>query len=142
MSKTNTRLRATIFYMGSALIGGILAANPVSAHHSFVAHYVADETVEVAGIVEEFWFQNPHARIVVNVESDTGETQRWIVETGAKNVLLRSGWKGDELQPGDRIEATGNASRDGSNTMQLQVLIMPDGSVFRSGGGGLRPGDS
>jgi hypothetical protein len=116
----------------------VLFAIPAGAHHSFVAHYVADETVAVSGIVEEFWFENPHARLLVDVESESGDTERWVIETASKNNLIRNGWDGSEIQPGQHIETTGNPSRDGSTTMQLRALILPDGTIYKSVGGGLR----
>jgi hypothetical protein len=42
-------------------------------------------------------------------------------------VLLRKGWTGMEVKPGDKISIRGNPSRDGSNIMHLEYLILPDG---------------
>ena len=119
-------------------LGASLPVSPTQAHHSFVAHYIPDQEVMVKGVVEEFWFENPHARIVINTEPQSGDTQRWILETGSKNNLIRSGWEGDEIQPGQLVEATGHPSRDGSNTMELRVLTLPDGTIYRSAAGSLR----
>jgi hypothetical protein len=116
-----------------------MAWQPLMAHHSVVAHYLVDETVSVTGVVEEFWFENPHARIVLDVTTEAGGTERWIVETGAKNNMIRNGWDGSEFQPGDVLSASGLPSRDGSNTMELRILDLPDGRQFRARGGSLRP---
>lgn len=108
------------------------------AHHSFVAHYLEGTEVAIKGIAQEFWFENPHARILVDVENEVGETERWIAETGAKNVFIRRGWDGTEIQPGDYVEIVGNASRDGSNTMYVVSLQLPNGQKYRTAGGGLQ----
>ncbi len=134
--------RFTLVRSIATVLSGVLLSNfsaPLaSAHHSFVAHYLPDENVVISGVVEDFWFHNPHARIVVNVSTEPGKTERWIVETGARNVLIRGGWQGDEIQPGDLVKINGHPSRDGSNSMELRELEMGDGRRFRSGGGGLR----
>lgn len=121
----------------SVLCWTALALQTATAHHSFVAHYIPDQEVKVSGIVEEFWFENPHVRIVINTEPESGDSERWILETGARNNLVRSGWEGDEIQPGQGLTATGHPSRDGSNTMELRLMEMDDGTIYRSRAGGL-----
>jgi len=141
MMKTPTHAWfCTTLSVASILFYG-MAASLAKAHHSVVAHYLLDESIAVSGIVEEFWFENPHARIVLNVTTDAGETERWILETGARNNLIRRGWNGEELQPGDKISASGLPARDSSNTMEIRILHMPDGRQFRSGGGSLLPAE-
>lgn len=111
---------------------------PALAHHSFAAHYAGDVEVSIQGIATEFWFENPHVRILVDVENEAGETERWVAETGAKNVFIRRGWDGTEIKPGDYVEILGNASRDGSNTTQVLSIQLPDGRKYENGGGGLQ----
>jgi phenylpropionate dioxygenase-like ring-hydroxylating dioxygenase large terminal subunit len=51
-----------------------------------------------------------------------------MAEGGSRTVLLRSGWSETEVAPGERISVRGHPSRDGSNVVHLQYLILPDGS--------------
>ena len=81
----------------SILLCGIVAAPlPVSAHHNFAAHYRGDETIELSGVVKEFRFINPHARVYIEVENDRGEIEQWMAEGDASVALRRSGWVPDQ----------------------------------------------
>ena len=50
-----------------------------------------------------------------------------MAEGGSRTVLLRSGWKGDEIKAGDHIKILGNPSRDGSNLIHWREVVLGDG---------------
>ena len=104
---------------------------PGYAHHSFVADYDPDRQTNVEGVVTEFCFQNPHARIYLEEETDNGEMETWEVETFTVNVLRRIGWRPDTFALGQKLTATGSLARDGSNRLSRQVLVLEDGSEMR-----------
>jgi len=58
-----------------------------------------------------------------------------MAEGDAALVLLRRGWTGEELQPGDFIKITGNPSRDGSLLIEWRSIVRPDGSEILGGNG-------
>jgi phenylpropionate dioxygenase-like ring-hydroxylating dioxygenase large terminal subunit len=89
--------------------------------------YDLSHEIEVDGTVTEFVLGNPHLRIYFEVEQD-GETVQWMAEGGSRTVLVRMGWDGSEVAPGDRITVRGHPSRDGSPVIHLQYLVLPDGS--------------
>ena len=120
----------------SILLCGIVAAPlPVSAHHNFAAHYRGDETIELSGVVKEFRFINPHARVYIEVENDRGEIEQWMAEGDASVALRRSGWVPDQLKPGDRVRIVGNPSRNGTNTLSWDSITLADGSEIGGGDG-------
>ena len=112
-------------------------ALPAAAHHNFSAHYRGDETITITGVVKEFRFINPHARIYIEVTGADGTIQEWMAEGDASVALRRSGWTPDQLQPGDRIEIVGNPSRNGSNMVSWNSIALMDGTLFGGGDGRL-----
>lgn len=107
----------------------LLLLLPVAAlaHHSPALIYDMSREVTISGTVTEFNMGNPHLRIYFDVEADSG-TEQWMAEGGSRTVLLRAGWAGNELKPGDRISVRGHPARDGSNVIHLQYLTLPDGT--------------
>jgi phenylpropionate dioxygenase-like ring-hydroxylating dioxygenase large terminal subunit len=104
-----------------------LVSAGLMAHHSPALIYDMSREVTITGTVTEYELGNPHLRIYFDVESD-GATERWMAEGGSRTVLLRAGWDGSEVSPGDKISVRGHPSRDGSNVIHMEYLILPDGS--------------
>ena len=103
------------------------------SHHNSASHYLLDEISYAEGVVTEYKMMNPHARIYFDVTNENGEVENWMAEGDAAAVLLRRGWTGDELNPGDYIKITGNPSRDGSPIIEWRSIIRPDGSEILGG---------
>ena len=115
-------------FLGS-LFGAALALSAhVSAHHSPAVLYQVDQQITVEGIVTRFTLGNPHARIYLLVTDADGEESQWMAEGGTRIVLLRNGWTGDEVHPGDAVKIIGNPSRDGSKIVHMETLVLPDGT--------------
>ena len=110
----------------------VLPGNLALAHHSFAAHFDIDETVTIEGVVTEWWFQNPHTRIYLEVTNEDGEVEEWMAEGAGRNVLFRRGWSEETIQPGTRLVIVGNPSRDGSNTIGWDSLTLEDGTAVGS----------
>ncbi len=109
---------------------------PAWPHHSFPAHYIAGQSITLEGVVAEILWRNPHSFIYVEVVSEAGEPEVWALEWHNTIILARMGLKPDTILPGDKIVASGNPSRDGSNRIRMVTLERPaDGfSLSRSGG--------
>ena len=103
-------------------------AGVVYGHHSFDAYFLTDETTTVEGVVTEFWFANPHARIYLEVTNADGELVEWMAEGGSRNVLTRRGWSADTIKPGMELVVQGSPSRDGSNAIGWRSLTTVDGA--------------
>ena len=115
----------------SAVVGALTIAlslaSPAQAHHSAAVFYQVDKEITVEGVVTSYTLGNPHARIYMTVKGPSGEDQKWLAEGGSRTVLLRNGWTGDEVKPGDRIKIIGNPSRDGSYVVHWQKLVLSNG---------------
>ncbi len=120
-----------------SICGALLMTPPASSHHNFAAHYQLEETVEISGIVSEFRFVNPHARVYLDVRNEEGELESWMAEGDASVALRRSGWAADQLKVGDRIEIVGHPSRAGSNMLGWKSITLADGTNIGGGDGRL-----
>ena len=115
-------------WLSTGLCTLVLAFSTVThAHHSAAVFYHLDKEITVEGVVTDFNLGNPHARIYLTVTTDTGEEQDWMAEGGSRTVLMRKGWTGNEVKPGDTVKIVGHPSRDGSNVVHWQTLILQDG---------------
>lgn len=116
--------------LASVIAASIVAASaavPVSAHHSFAVHFVADRLVTVRGTVSEFSFRNPHGVLQVAAKADDGAEQQWKIETNSPNILRRRGWTETSIKPGDVVAVEGYPARDGSNFMRVYRVSYADG---------------
>ncbi|MFO7285392.1 MAG: DUF6152 family protein [Gammaproteobacteria bacterium] len=102
------------------------AAGSAIAHHSPAMLYDMTREITIEGIVTEYTLGNPHLRIYFDVEKD-GRIEKWMGEGGSRTVLMRKGWDGTEVSPGDKITVRGHPSRDGSPIVHLEWLTLPDG---------------
>src|SRR5690606_2006537 len=102
------------------------AAGSAIAHHSPAMLYDMTREITIEGIVTEYTLGNPHLRIHFDVEKD-GRIEKWMGEGGSRTVLMRKGWDGTEVSPGDKITVRGHPSRDGSPIVHLEWLTLPDG---------------
>ena len=108
---------------------GALGCGPaVYGHHSFVAFFLTDQTTTIEGVVTEFWFENPHSRIYLEVANEAGEAELWMAEGGSKNNLIRRGWNRDTIKTGMELIVTGSPSRDGTNSVGWRSLTTTDGA--------------
>lgn len=110
-----------------------LWALSASGHHNASSHYVLSESATVEGVVTEFEMINPHARLHFAVTDESGWLQPWLAEGNSHGILVRRGWTGDELQPGEFIRVTGRPSRDGSNIILWSEIVKEDGTRLYGG---------
>lgn len=107
--------KATV-WVGLVLSGlsGLLALQPVQAHHSFPATYRVNEQITIQGTVKAFLFRNPHSFIHVEAPDESGKMVIWAVEWAAGGALDSQGVKANTLKSGDKLIIKGNPSRDAS----------------------------
>jgi hypothetical protein len=114
----------------SWLVLPILALAPalwVDAHHSPAMLYDLSREITVEGVVTEYQLGNPHMRIYLDVDNN-GTAEKWLAEGGSRTQLLRVGWTGDEVMPGDKVKVRGHPSRDGSKLVHMEYLTLPNGT--------------
>ena len=109
-----------------ALVSG---AVPLSAHHSWPVDM--SRLVTVKGTVTEFAWANPHPMMTLEVRTDEGKMEKWLVGGPAINRMEANGWNKTTVKPGDVITGTGYQFADGQKIIRLERVVMPDGKEMR-----------
>ena len=130
-------MRIKLFSCIAGTAAVLAAAVTAHAHHAFAAEFDNDKPVRLEGTVTKWEWINPHAWINLDVTNDAGEVEKWRVEGGAPNALIRRGWTKDSLPPGTEIIVQGFLARDGSLRASGQNITFPDGSRLFVGSGGI-----
>jgi Family of unknown function (DUF6152) len=106
-----------------------LATGSLAAHHSPV---LFDRTVKktLVGTVVQFVWTNPHASIQLDVVNENGSTERWGVEMGSPNSMVKNGWKSTLLKPGDKVTVVVNPLRSGEPGGIFQSITLADGRTL------------
>lgn len=114
------------FWLLLSTIGLVPLAN-VAAHHSPAMLYDLTMEITVTGVVTEYQLGNPHMRIYFDVDNN-GTIEKWLAEGGSRTQLMRVGWTGEELKPGDKVIVRGHPPRDVSrHLIHMEYLTPPDG---------------
>jgi hypothetical protein len=115
-----------------------VAGVQVSAHHSFAAEFDAKRPVKLRGTVVKMEWINPHSWIHIDVKDQaSGKVERWMVEGGAPNALLRRGWNKNSLQEGTEILVEGFQAKDGALRANGRDITFPDGKKLFVGSSGI-----
>lgn len=105
----------------------LLAPVAAGAHHSFAAFFDDSRMVKIQGEVEAYRFGNPHGSIVLKVQSRSGDTHMWRVETSAPVTLQRRGWSRDTLKVGQKVMIEGWQARNGQRYLRLRQAYDANG---------------
>jgi hypothetical protein len=116
MTKTSFGLVSVVLALVSA---------PLSAHHSWPVS--RDQLVTVKGTVTEFMWGNPHPMITLEVRTNDGKTEKWVVGGPAVTRMEANGWTRTTVKPGDVITGTGYQFSDGQKIIRLEKVVLADG---------------
>lgn len=114
----------------ACVVTACLMSMVASAHHSFAAEFLGDQTLTIEGTVSEVWFKNPHVRYYIESQTDDGETVTWDVRTSSPTILVRRGWNRDTIAEGDKVTVEGYLGRDGRKLLSLIKIELADGTVL------------
>ena len=115
----------------------VLGRVPVLAHHAFSSEFDANKHVEMTGTVTKMEWVNPHSWIHIEVKSPDGKVERWAVEGGAPNALIRRGWTKNSVPLGVQIVVEGFQAKDGSFRANGRDITFPDGKKLFVGSSGI-----
>ena len=102
---------------------------PALGHHSVVAFYDPDRRVEIEGTVTEIFWRNPHTGFTIEVVNADGAVEEWVTEGNTTSELVRRGFDRESINVGDRVRASGRASRRGDRQIfgAPSHLLLPGG---------------
>ena len=120
MNKRN--LLGTLLGAAFVVLGGTAAA-----HHAFSTEFDAKQPITLKGTITQVEWINPHAWIHLDVKKDDGTVEKWMIEAGSPNTLVRRGMTRDSIPAGTEVVVFGYRHRNGSNAANGRDVTLPDG---------------
>ena len=127
------RMKIAVMVAGVALLA---AAVPVLAHHAFSAEFDAATPVRLRGKITKMEWINPHAWMHMEVTTEDGQVEAWMIEAGPPGALIRRGWDRDSVTPGTEVLVEGYRALDGSTRANGRDVTFPDGRRLFAGSSG------
>jgi hypothetical protein len=118
-------LLASVFLAIAVVAAGV----SLSAHHSWPVNM--SQLVTVKGTVVDFAWENPHPMITLEVRTDDGKMEKWLVGGPAINRMEANGWTKSSVKPGDVLTGIGYQFTDGQKILRLERVVFADGKEMR-----------
>jgi hypothetical protein len=118
----------TLFVRVSVVLALVSGAVALSAHHSWPVNM--SRLVTVKGTVTEFAWENPHPMITLEVRSDDGKMEKWLVGGPAINRMEANGWAKTTVRPGDVLTGIGYQFADGQKIIRLERVVFANGKAL------------
>src|SRR5687767_14555394 len=113
-------MQTHLLVMLAAVVVTALSA-PASAHHSFAAFYLEEQSVSIEGVVTEFHYVNPHAWVYIAARDVEGVLRTVGAEWSNPARLAQAKIGKDTLKPGDRVIVTGSPARDTAQDYKIHL---------------------
>ena len=129
-------MRASLPVLLTAVALLVSGSASVTAHHAFAAEFDANRPVVLQGTVTRMLWVNPHSWIHMDVVRPDGTVEKWMIEGGTPNTLLRRGLRQSDLPPGTKIKVEGYRAKDGGLRANGRNITLPDGRALFLGSPG------
>ena len=106
-------------------IGLLSLSTALAAHHSPVL-FDMTKTQTLEGTVVEFQWTNPHSSIQLDVQTPAG-VERWGVEMGSPNSMVKGGWRNNSVKPGDKVTVAVHPLKSGEHGGIFMSITLADG---------------
>jgi len=106
-------------------IAVVALSAPLAAHHSPVM-FESTKTQTLEGSVVSFQWTNPHSSIQLDVPTANG-VERWGVEMGSPNSMVKGGWRSTSVKPGDKVTVTVRPLKSGEHGGIFVSIVLADG---------------
>jgi hypothetical protein len=126
------RITNAVLFSGMLLLG----AGTAAAHHAFSAEFDANQPIQLRGTVTRVEWINPHTWIHIDVKTPSGAVEKWMIEGGTPNTLLRRGLTRDSLPQGTEIVVDGYKAKNGTKRANGRDLTLVDGRKLFMGSSG------
>ena len=112
----NGHTLAALFGVIIFLIG---LSTQAMAHHSSIALYdTSTQDFEISGEITQIRWRNPHIRIMVQVTTEDGRKEDWLVEMADPISMSSQGETKDLFNIGDVVRVMGSPGRGGKNPVR------------------------
>ena len=122
-------MRPRVLYSVMAL-SALLAAVPLSAHHSPSAIFDMTKPISVTGTLTKIDWINPHIVIEMDAKGGDGKVEHWTFESNPPSWYRRVGVARADFAKavGQTVTVGGVRARNGSHFGYLLRIKMPDGT--------------
>ena len=118
------------------VIGLLLVAMPVLAHHSFMVAFDMNKPITLTGVVTKVDWTNPHISFSVDVKDDSGNVTNWTFDAAAPAALTNRGWIRTSMKPGDFVAVEAFRARNGKPLGAASTVLLADGRNLYAGSDG------
>lgn len=122
-----------LWFARVAALVGLFPIATSHGHHSFSAEFDRNRPIKLTGTVTKVEWTNPHARIYIDVQDESGKVANWDFELGPPNGLMRQGWTRNSLRAGHVVTIDGFLSKDQERVANARSVFLQDGRQVLAG---------
>jgi len=111
----------------------LLAATPLSAHHSVAGQFDESQTVILKGVISKVDWVNPHIYLYLDVKGDDGQVVTWALGTVPTAMARRAGLTKENItgKPGEVLTLDILPARDGTKHLGwVSTITYADGRKY------------